>query len=243
MDDFGADEQGNPLGALVYTNAFDMNADAFDAALSSNQLYGNTSNEQQNIYWVYFIGDGIFCIKICNPSNPNAAKLCNNVYDEIGCSYNAVADYGQINGTYTVCDSTDMTQPGQYVNSEGVTTTWFQPLNGPLGTVPYTPTQVASSNCHTYSSEQLFAAAATYSAFASSGAPAASATGAGGNTAGAGGFTTLPGSGSGAGPAGASQTGVDDTNGSSNAAVTSTVVPFLIAGMATMIATVVTMLA
>lgn len=243
LDDYGADQQGNPLGALVYTNAFGTKADDFDKSLQGgvSSLLGS-DNEQQNIFWVDFIGSGVFCLKACNPSNSNADLLCNHIYDEVGCTYNAVADYNNINGTFTVCDSTDMEQPGQWVGSDGVTSTWLQPLNGPLGTVPYTPTQVSSSNCHTYQSSELFAAAATYSAFSGASAPTSSPTGISGNTSGAGGVTTSrasSGSGSGSTP---TQTGSsEDTN--SSAAIMGTIVPFVIAGFATFIATVVTMLA
>lgn len=274
LDDFGDDGQGNPLGALVYTNAFGMKATDFDSAFKGNQLQ-NTNNEQLNVFWVDFIGNGIFCIKLCNPSNPNADLLCNHIYDEVGCTYNAVADYDTINGTYTVCDSTDMEQPGQYV-VDGVTSTWTQAFTGnPVP--PYTPTQVSSSNCHTYSSAELFAAAASFTVFSSSSSGAAPTTTTSGGTSSKSGASSggpsssLPGetggssslsssslsssssssvvttgsnsgsgSGSGSGP---SQTGSSGDTGNGSGAVMNTVVPFLVAGLATVLATVVTMLA
>ena len=30
-----------------------------------------------------FVGGGVFCMKMCNPDDPNAAQLCNHIYDEV----------------------------------------------------------------------------------------------------------------------------------------------------------------
>ena len=64
---------------------------------------GNFTNNQtyvQVIEWIDFIGSGQFCLKMCNPNDADAAELCQHIYDEVGCSYNALADYGHINGTF-----------------------------------------------------------------------------------------------------------------------------------------------
>ncbi|KAF8515574.1 hypothetical protein JB92DRAFT_62930 [Gautieria morchelliformis] len=98
-----------------------------------------------------FIGGGVFCLKMYNPDDPNGPQLCNHIYDEIGCNFNALADYGQINGTFEVCDSDDMTPPGVFTTAPGQTTTWFQPQTGPV-VPPYTTSIPASSNCQTFSS-------------------------------------------------------------------------------------------
>lgn len=182
LDPHGADEQGNPLGGVMYTNGFSQNAAGIAQAISSKAA--SSTNYTQVIEWIDFIGGGIFCLKMCNPDDPNAASLCNHIYDEVGCNYNALADYNSINGTFSVCDSDDMTPPGIYTGPDGQTSTWFQPTVGPVGTPPYTPTIPASSNCQTFSSEQLFAAAAT--ATSTSGSSAASATGGSGSGSGAG---------------------------------------------------------
>jgi hypothetical protein len=145
------------------------------------------------IEWIDFIGSGVFCLKMCNPNGPNAAQLCNHIYDVIGCTYNAVADYNSINGTFTVCDSEDMEPPGIYT-VDGQVSTWVQPATQPF-TPPYTPVLPSSSNCVTYSSQQLFAAAATDTAVAT--AASATATGAHGGSGNSGGSTgTRSGSGS-----------------------------------------------
>lgn len=158
LDPHGADQQGNPLGGIVFTNGYGTNANAFDTAFKAKQSGSTTYTQVEE--WIDFIGGGIFCLKMCNPANPGAPELCAHVYDEIGCTYNALASYGSINGTFTVCDSDDMADPGVFTTN-GQATTWFQPLGVPVTTIPYTPTVPASSNCHTYASTDLFAAAAT----------------------------------------------------------------------------------
>jgi len=157
LDPHGADEQGNPLGALWYSNSLGDNTAAFANRFKNKQ--DNTAGETQVIEWIDFIGSNMFCLRGCNPNDPNAAKLCNHIYDIVGCTYNAVADYQQINASnaFVVCDSNDMIPPGIYTTG-GTTTTWFQPQTGPV-IPPYTPSQVQSSNCQTFASTDLFAAA------------------------------------------------------------------------------------
>ncbi|KAF8515576.1 hypothetical protein JB92DRAFT_3155157 [Gautieria morchelliformis] len=175
LDPHGADEQGNPLGGIVFTNGFGQSASSFAQQVSSNSS-GSTSFTQV-VEWIDFIGSGVFCLKMCNPNDPNGPQLCNHIYDEIGCNFNALADYGQINGTYEVCDSDDMTPPGVFTTAPGQTTTWFQPQTGPV-VPPYTTSIPASSNCQTFSSNQLFLAAPTPTTTGS----AASGSGSGGGT-------------------------------------------------------------
>lgn len=99
MDPHGADEQGNPLGGIVFTNGFGMTSSSFqDLAKSGN--FTNNQTYVQVIEWIDFIGSGQFCLKMCNPNDADAAELCQHIYDEVGCSYNALADYGHINGTF-----------------------------------------------------------------------------------------------------------------------------------------------
>lgn len=178
LDPHGADGQGNPLGGIVYTNSFGMTAAQYASQLKANSTPSTTFT--QVIEWIDFIGGGMFCIKICNPDDPNAPNLCQHIYDRIGCGYNALADYAAINGTYEVCDSDDMTPPGVFTTN-GATTTWFQPPEGVVPTPPYTPTLPASSNCQTFSSAQLFGTAA-----ASSGASSPSGTSGAGSGVGSG---------------------------------------------------------
>jgi len=158
LDPHGADEQGNPLGGLVYTNGFGLTADKYAQQLQANSTPSNTFT--QVIEWIDFIGSGMFCLKMCNPQDAQAATLCNHIYDRVGCTYNALADYNNINGTFQVCDSDDMTPPGVYVTN-GATTTWTQGPEGVPVTPPYTTSIPQSSNCHTFSSQQLFGGGST----------------------------------------------------------------------------------
>lgn len=183
LDPHGADEQGNPLGGIVFSNGYGQNAAGFKSALSSNAA--ESTSYTQVVEWIDFIGGGIFCLKMCNPSDSNGPGLCAHVYDEVGCNYNAIADYPAINGTYTVCDSDDMAPPGVFTDpATNQLTTWFQPLNGPVTTIPYTTTIPSSSNCQTFASSDLWPAPSGTAA-ASSGAtpvPSSSAKGVDGGT-------------------------------------------------------------
>jgi len=229
LDPHGADEQGNPLGGLVYTNGFGMDSASFQSLDTSGQFTQNQSYTQV-IEWIDFIGAGYFCLKMCNPDDPNAASLCNHIYDEIGCTYNALADYAAINNTYTVCDSDDMEPPGVFT-TDGTVTTWFQPQTGAV-VPPYTPTIPASSNCVTYSSAQLFASAASDSAVSSATTTGtAKPTGSSGSGSG----STSSRSGSGSTP---SATG----NGALTTFNTGAA-PFIAAGLLTTLATMMTILA
>ncbi|KIM63507.1 hypothetical protein SCLCIDRAFT_8808 [Scleroderma citrinum Foug A] len=144
LDPHGADLRGNPLGGLMYSNAFPGSD-------------GNNNSYQQIIDWTNFMGGHAFCIKVCDPAGKNAPAYCQNIYDRLGCAYNAPNNAK--NGTFEVCDGDDMTPPGVYV-SGGVTQTYFQPPEslGPITTVPYTPVVPSSSNCVQYSSAALYTA-------------------------------------------------------------------------------------
>ncbi|GBE88113.1 hypothetical protein BKA93DRAFT_739117 [Sparassis latifolia] len=142
LDPHGADLLGNPMGALVYSNAFPR---------------GNTNNDSytQVVEWVQFIGNGEMCIKICNPTTATADNvgLCNNIYDEIGIDYNCPNPAK--NGTFVVCDADSMNPVGVYT-SNGQTLTYTQPASGVVTSMPYTPTVPATSNCKTYQSTDLY---------------------------------------------------------------------------------------
>jgi hypothetical protein len=149
LDPHGADLAGNPLGGLIY----------------SNNLPSSTSNTtlMQASNWNNFVGSGIFCIKLCDPTI-TSPDYCQNVDDLIGCTYNMPASY--VDGEFTSCEGDLQDVVGVYTTN-GQTTSWSQPPVLPA-TLPWTPRIPASSNCVTYSSEQLFG----------SGTASASATGA-----------------------------------------------------------------
>ncbi|RDB23097.1 hypothetical protein Hypma_009958 [Hypsizygus marmoreus] len=144
MDPHGADLRGNPLGGLVYSNAY-------------------TGSFKQVIEWHNFMGSDIFCFKACDPAGPNAARFCEHVYDRIGCAYNALNNAQS--GAFVSCQGDNQDFPGVYVQN-GVTQTYQQPPEslGPITSIPYTPRVPASSSCTQFASESIYAAGATVSA-------------------------------------------------------------------------------
>lgn len=143
LDPHGADERGNPLGSLVYSNGFPSNN-------------GNNNTFQQVIEWHNFMGSDVFCFKICDESVANSKEYCNNIFDETGCSFVAPAAYTE--GVFEVCDSDNMDPVGVYTGSNGVVSTYTQPAV--VTSLPSVRTP-SSSNCVTYSSANLYAAASS----------------------------------------------------------------------------------
>ncbi|KAK7462925.1 hypothetical protein VKT23_007505 [Stygiomarasmius scandens] len=115
-----------------------------------------------------FIGGGVFCAKACDDTQPNAQHLCEHIYDRIGCAYNAPNNAQE--GVFERCEGEDMTPVGVYT-SNGETLTWTQPpeSEGPITSIPYTPTPAASSNCVTFTSDQLYSQLATVTPAAGAG--------------------------------------------------------------------------
>lgn len=170
LDPHGADQRGNPLGALVFTNAFPASG-------------GNPSNYIQAIEWHNFMGGGQFCLKACDPAGPNAANLCQHIFDRIGCQYNAPASYQD--GIFESCKGDSQDPPGIYTGANGVVSTYTQPDEslGPISTMPYTARIPATSQCTTYTSAQLYAGAPSPTiALTSSGSSAATHTTAAGSS-------------------------------------------------------------
>ncbi|KAJ7735610.1 hypothetical protein DFH07DRAFT_843385 [Mycena maculata] len=167
LDSGGQDGEGNPMGGLVYSNAFPSNN-------------GNNASYQQAQHWSFFIGDGAFCGKICDQTGSNPQGLCNNIYDRLGCDYNAPNDAAA--GMFEACAGDDMIPVGTYVVN-GATSVYTQPAETvPIdyNALPYTPTPAPSSNCVSFASADLFAAGASIT-----GAGSASATGVSGSQTGA----------------------------------------------------------
>ncbi|TFK35251.1 hypothetical protein BDQ12DRAFT_322981 [Crucibulum laeve] len=160
MDPHGADLRGNPMGGLVYSNSFS----------------GGGSNFQQVIEWHNFMGGGAFCMKACDPANPDAAHFCEHRLDRIGCNFN-VPNNAQ-NGTFESCDGENQDFPGVYtVNGQVMTYTQPPEDQGAIQTMPYTARVPATSNCVQKSSTELYAALATVTA--ASGSSSASVSGSG----------------------------------------------------------------
>ncbi|KAK4695527.1 hypothetical protein P7C70_g8537, partial [Phenoliferia sp. Uapishka_3] len=201
LDPHGADLLGNPLGGLVYSTGLPS---------------GDNTTYQQAISWNNFVGGGVFCFKLCDPSYSTDKNYCQNIYDLIGCNYNMPAAYTE--NTFLSCEGDLQDEVATYT-SAGATYTWSQPSLLPAtSTLPWTPRIPASSNCVTYQSTDLFPASALgymkssalvgSAATTTSGASAASATSGG---------STRSGS-----LAGAAKTGSSGSSGSSSAAATAT---------------------
>ncbi|KAF8072318.1 manno protein [Lyophyllum atratum] len=156
MDPHGADLRGNPMGGLMYSNAFS----------------GGGNNFQQVIEWHNFMGGNAFCIKACDPAGPNAAHFCEHRLDRIGCAYNAPNNAQ--NGTFESCKGDNQDFPGVYTTN-GAVVTYTQPPEeqGAISTMPYQPKVPASSECQPFTSSVLFSALGqvTGSASASTAAP------------------------------------------------------------------------
>jgi hypothetical protein len=142
LDPHGADLRGNPLGGLMYSTAF-----------------GNDNNSYtQVIEWSNFMGGGAFCFKVCDPAGANAAHYCEHIFDRIGCTYNMPNQAK--NGTFESCKGESQDYPGVYTEN-GQVMTYTQPPEGVEPSPTYTPKMPASSDCQTFTSENLYAALAT----------------------------------------------------------------------------------
>ncbi|KAG0149796.1 hypothetical protein CROQUDRAFT_104754 [Cronartium quercuum f. sp. fusiforme G11] len=141
-DPNGADDRGNPMGAIVYSTAFGKGVPT------------------QVIHWTYFVGGGIFCFKACDPSLDNGAELCEHVYDRIGCAYNMPADYKTINGTFTSCKGDDQLPVGVYYDAQGNKKKWSQPPEsaGDIdeNQIPYKPQVPRVTDCQSLDAAKLW---------------------------------------------------------------------------------------
>ncbi|KAJ3512090.1 hypothetical protein NLJ89_g3728 [Agrocybe chaxingu] len=72
MDPHGADRRGNPMGGLLFTNAW-------------------TGGMIQSVEWHNFNGANIFCLKACDPHGRRAPQMCEHIYDTQGCGFYLVA--------------------------------------------------------------------------------------------------------------------------------------------------------
>ncbi|KAK7023330.1 hypothetical protein R3P38DRAFT_3396844 [Favolaschia claudopus] len=142
LDSGGQDGEGNPMGGLVYTNAFGGNTDL--------------TKYTQAQHWSFFVGGNFFCGKICDQTKSNPQGLCNNIYDRIGCEYNAPNSAKE--GTFEACKGDDMLPVGVYVGADSKTSTYHQPPSetDPIDNIPYTPTPAATSECTPFQSAAIF---------------------------------------------------------------------------------------
>jgi hypothetical protein len=157
MDPHGADLRGNPMGGIMFSNAFG-------------------GSYVQVIEWTNFLGSNAFCLKACDPAGPNAANHCQHIYDRIGCAFNA-PNAAQDN-VFESCDAENADFPGVYT-SNGQVVTYTQPPEslGAITTMPYVARVPSSSNCKTFTSAALFTGLPTVSS-----SPSASNSGSGSAT-------------------------------------------------------------
>jgi hypothetical protein len=154
MDPHGADLRGNPMGGVLFSNAW-------------------TGSYVQAVEWTNFMGGNAFCLKACDPSKADAAHHCEHIYDRIGCAYNA--PNAAKDNVFESCDAENADFPGIYT-SGGTVVTYTQPPEslGPIVSIPYTARVPSSSNCVTLTSSVLLASLPTVSGSASSPTPSGS---------------------------------------------------------------------
>ncbi|KAI0718729.1 hypothetical protein C8T65DRAFT_706669 [Cerioporus squamosus] len=80
LDPHGADGNGNPIGGLVFSNAFGSMAQMHE--------------------WTNFVAYNEFCIRACK-DGPHAPALCQHIYDVMGCDWNMPGDYSA--GSFDSC--------------------------------------------------------------------------------------------------------------------------------------------
>jgi hypothetical protein len=144
LDPHGADLRGNPMGGLMFSNAFS----------------GGGDNIQQVIEWTNFMGSTGFCFKACDPAGPRAATLCEHKLDRIGCNFN-MPNMAQ-DKVFESCEGESQDPPGVWIEN-GVTMSFQQPGETEVPNPTYTPRIPKSSNCKTFDSTSIFAALATVS--------------------------------------------------------------------------------
>ncbi|TEB23402.1 hypothetical protein FA13DRAFT_1580480, partial [Coprinellus micaceus] len=92
MDPHGADRRGNPMGGILFTNAW-------------------TGRYIQAVEWHNFMGNDHFCLKACDPSKADDDKYCEHIFDTQGCAFNAPSNARD--GVFESCASDNQPMPGQ----------------------------------------------------------------------------------------------------------------------------------
>ncbi|KAF8593820.1 hypothetical protein BDV93DRAFT_610938 [Ceratobasidium sp. AG-I] len=94
LDPHGADGMGNPHGGLVFGSSF--------------------GKLQQYHEWTNFMSATEFCVRACKDA-PNAPKICNHIYDVMGCEWNMPGNYAQ--GVFENCVGDSAQAMGIYGSS------------------------------------------------------------------------------------------------------------------------------
>ncbi|KAI0701073.1 hypothetical protein BC835DRAFT_1265429 [Cytidiella melzeri] len=94
LDPHGADGNGNPIGSLVFSNAF---------------------GEIQQIHeWTNFMSSEQFCFRACKPQE-SAPGWCQHIYDLMGCQWNMPGNYDA--GVFEKCKGDSGQMMGVYDGS------------------------------------------------------------------------------------------------------------------------------
>ncbi|KAE8225966.1 hypothetical protein CF319_g1395 [Tilletia indica] len=117
LDPHGADGNGNPIGGLVFTNAFG-------------------GKYQQIHQWTNFMSANEYCFKACIDAG-DAETQCQHMYDLQGCNWNMPGNYGD---GFEQCAGDIAEYPGIYGGS-----TYYQNEDGSNAPPPHAAP--ASSNC------------------------------------------------------------------------------------------------
>ncbi|WFD40108.1 uncharacterized protein MJAP1_003093 [Malassezia japonica] len=100
LDPHGADELGNPIGGLVFSNAFGKGLMQVHEWLT---LQNN------------FMDKETYCLRAC-PDGDSAYQYCKNIYDELGCNFNMPTTPDQL-GVFESCEGDDAQIVGVYTNN------------------------------------------------------------------------------------------------------------------------------
>ncbi|KAI0761257.1 hypothetical protein BD413DRAFT_246324 [Trametes elegans] len=74
LDPHGADGNGNPIGGLVFSNAF--------------------GGELKQVHeWTNFVSSTEFCFRACDDNGSQPATYCQHIYDVMGCWWNMPGNY------------------------------------------------------------------------------------------------------------------------------------------------------
>lgn len=117
MDPHGADRRGNPMGGILFTQAW-------------------TGSYMQVVQWHNFNGNDLFCLKACDPRGANDAQYCEHIYDTQGCVFNAPSNAKV--GVFESCASDNQPFPGGGVEppaSSSCSTYASTDIYGPAATV------------------------------------------------------------------------------------------------------------
>lgn len=133
LDPHGQDGLGNPIGGLVFTNAFGKHL-------------------VQAHEWTSFMDDTTFCMRVC-ADGEMASTYCKHIYDELGCQFNMPTGPDQP-GVFETCEGPDADIVGVYTEN-GVPSTFFQTQTKTGEPVPPPKPPAPLSKCKGFDPQQL----------------------------------------------------------------------------------------